>query len=146
MTRQLVRALSLFLTTLLAAACSDFPVDPKREPNWMKTVPGASDKPAAAPRASEPERPLVRIIAHPQNPMILYITDVPSREQGSFLGLPLPPRESIRGKLFVVNVSTGQWRELNLGSEAAKKFQIAERFLLTFDVGGEKGAAAQAAR
>jgi hypothetical protein len=101
-------------------------------------VKGAGQAPAVTEMAVEkkPERPGVRIIAHPQNPMVLYITDLASSEERTLFGLPLPPQEGPASKLLVVNLTTGQWREIDVRGEVEKRFAFRERPLLTFEVGG----------
>jgi hypothetical protein len=94
-----------------------------------------AEAPKEEPKPKKPPRPIVRIIAHPQNAMVLYITDMSSSEERTFFGLPKPPSEAPVNKLMTMNLATGEWREINIVGEIEKRLALPERPVLTFDVG-----------
>jgi hypothetical protein len=132
----------VILSLLAIAACNDSRQSVQRaDPPYKKTMPG-SDADDARMRAAQPaaaspsEKPQVRVIAHPQNPMVLYVTDLPSEEQRVFFGIPVGPRPAVAWKVFVVDVRTREWRELDFAEDVKKKFSLNERPVITFEVAG----------
>jgi hypothetical protein len=78
--------------------------------------------------AARLERGSVRVIAHHANPMVLYITTLPD-PRGSW-----GDDDPKIAKLAIVDMATGQWRDLDLTAELKARFGL-ERPRLAFEVG-----------
>jgi hypothetical protein len=89
----------------------------------------------AAQEAATFGRPVVRVIVHPNDPAVLYITDLPT---GGPVSIYFARKRGITGRLLALNLNTGQWTELNLRDEVRARLGV-EDAEVTFEVGGHSG-------
>src|SRR5262245_30453631 len=80
-------------------------------------------------------RPVVRVIAHPNDPAVLYVTDLPT---GGQLSIFFARSRGITGRLLALNLNTGQWTELNLREEVRARLGVSDADV-TFEIGGHSG-------
>lgn len=72
-----------------------------------------------AQREAVRERGTVRVITHPTNPMIVYVTTLP--DPHDWRRRDDDPKVK---RLAVVDLSTGQWRELDLAGQLPARFGL----------------------
>jgi hypothetical protein len=112
---------------VLVSACSN-PSDATKKPS----PPAVGSPPEAKPPSSptRPPQPTVRVVVHPQNPFVLYVTNLPSSSERSLFGLPVPTEAPADGKFFVVDLQTGEWREVPLKHEVGRRFKASHPHIL----------------
>lgn len=87
------------------------------------------------PTAPKEELSLIRVIAHPSNPMVLYVTGLPEPPGAGLVGRVLwTPGKPAVAKVFVVDVKSGTWQEVNLAQHIEKQFGMKD-LALSFEVG-----------
>lgn len=114
------RVLAVLGCLVLLAACdAKRPVDAERERR-------------RAEWSAEQARDKVWVIAHPGNPMILYVTTLPRQEN-----VDSHPKAQ---RLAVLDLASGQWRDVDLAEELRTRLGLVNPRLY-FEIGGHANVA-----
>jgi hypothetical protein len=128
------RASTILVVLLLVAGlsgCDQFKASRFTPPTEDKSKPVT-----AAPAEPTPPRSEIRLIIHPANDRVLFVTNAPPLRT-ALTDAVTPVLDAADAKLFVVDLRSQEWREIRIAGELKGRFGAsAEHATITLELGG----------